>query len=113
MNVELINDKEPRGLGMGGNSVGDMPRKVFFRPAWSNGRRHDFPRRHVEVGDQALRPVTEIFILGALNQTWLHWQGGGGPLQRLDPGLLIRTNDMSSVLGHGWRMLIHCTHGRH
>src|SRR5947209_14600319 len=67
MNVELINDKEPRGLWIGVKSLGDMPRKVFFRPAWADGGRHNFPRGDVEVGDQTLRPVAKIFILGTLD----------------------------------------------
>ena len=83
MNVELINDKEPRGLRIGGDGVGHMRRKVFFCSAWSDGRRHDFSGRHVEVGDQALRPMAEIGILGALDEAWLHGQGGGSTLQRL------------------------------
>jgi len=113
MRVELIDDKEPRGLWIGGDGAGNMRRKVFFRSAGRDGRRHDCPRRHVEVGKQALRPMAEVFILRALDQIWLHRQGGCGPLQRLYPGLLIRTNDMAPILGHGWRLLIRCTHGRH
>ena len=85
MDVELIHNKEPGGLRIGGNGLGDMPRKVFFCSAGPDGGRHDFPSRHVEVGDQALRPVADVFILRALDQTWLHRQGGSGPLQRLDP----------------------------
>lgn len=113
MRVELIDDKKPRSLRIGGNGAGNMRRKVFFRSARPDSRRHDFPRRHVEVGDQALRPMAEVFILRALDQTWLHRQGGCGTLQRLYPGLLIRTDDMASVLRHGWRLLIRFTHGSH
>ena len=90
-----------------------MRRKVFFRSAGPDGRRHDLPRRHVEVGDQALRPMAEVFILRALGQTWLHRQGGCGTFQGLSPGFLIRTDDMSPILGHGWCLLIHFTHCSH
>ena len=72
MNVELINNKEPRGLRIDGDGVGNMRRKVFFRSAGSDGRRHNFPSRHVEVGDQALRPMAEVGLLGALDEAWLH-----------------------------------------
>src|SRR6266436_9703083 len=111
MRVELIDDEEPRRCRIGGDGLGDMARKVFFSSAWSDGRRHDFPRRHVEIGDQTLRPVTQIFILGALDEAWLHRQGGSSPLQRLYPGLLICTDDMPPALGDHWRALIHSTHG--
>src|SRR6266699_2445331 len=103
MNIELIDDKEPRGRRIEGDGVGNMRRKVFFRSAGPDGRRHDFSGRHVEVGDQALRPMAEVFILGALDEAGSQGQGGRGPLQRLYPGLLSRTDAMASVLGHGWR----------
>ena len=109
MNVELIEDEEPRGLRIGGNGAGNMPRKVFFRSAGSNGWCHEFPRRHVDIGDQALRPMAEVFILGALDEAWLHRQGWGGPLQGLYPGLLIGTDDVLPLLGDRWRVLVHRT----
>jgi hypothetical protein len=90
-----------------------MHRKVFLSSARSDGRRYDFPRRHVEVRAQALRPMAEVFILGTLTAAGLHGQGGGGTLQRLYAGLFIRTDDVASFLGHGWRLLIRVTHGRH
>ena len=113
MHVELIDDEEPRGLRIGGDGVGHMPRKVFFRSAWPDSRRHRFPRGDVEVGDQALRTVAEIFILGALDQAGVHRQRGGGSRQRLYPGLLICTDDMPPLLGDGWRVLVHFTHRRY
>lgn len=113
MNVQLINNKEPRGLWIGGNRLGNMRRTIFFRSAGRDGRCHHCPRRHVEVGDQALRPMAEVCICRALDQTWLHRQGRGSPLQRLYPGLLIRTDDMATILGYRWRLLRCCTHGSH
>src|SRR2546428_773483 len=113
MRVELINDKEPRGFWISGNRLGDMPRKVFFRPTWSDSGRHDFPRCDVEVGDQTLRPVAKIFILGTLDHAWAHGQGRGSTLQRLYPGLLIRTDDTPPVLGDGWCVLVNLTHHSH
>src|ERR1700750_2034941 len=101
MNIELIDDEEPRGCRIGGDSVGDMPRKVFFRSAWSDRRRHHSPRRDIEVGNQTLRSVAEIFILGALGQARLHRQGRSSTLQRLYPGLLIGADDMPPLLGDG------------
>ena len=111
MRVELIDDKEPRGLWSGGKGAGDRRRKVFFRSAGPAGRRHAFPRRPVEGGDPALRPMAEICLRRALDQTWLHRQGGGGTRQRLAPGLLLRPDAMASGLGHGGRLLIRCTLG--
>src|SRR5262249_25505213 len=67
----------------------------------------------VEVGDQTLRPVARIFILRTLDHAWLHGQGGSRPLQRLDPGFLIRTDDMPPLLSDGWCVLRDLTHRRH
>src|SRR5262245_2536740 len=113
MNIELIDDEEPRGDWIGGHRLGDMPRKVFFGSAWSDRRRHHSPSRYVEVGNQTLRPVAEIFILGALDQAWLQRQGGSSALQRLYPGLLICPDNMPPLLGDGWRVLVRLTHRRH
>jgi hypothetical protein len=113
MRVELIDKKEPRDLRIGGDGAGKMRRTVCFRSAGPDGRRHHFPSHHVEVGDPALRPMTEVFLRRALDQTWLHRQGGGGTLPRLYPGLLIRTDDRASGLGHGWRLLRRGTHSSH
>src|SRR6185436_11206415 len=107
MRVELIHDKEPWGLRISRNSLGDMRCKVFLGSAWSYGGRHHFPRRHVEVGDQTLRPMAEVFILGTLDEAGLPRQRWGGSLQRLYPGLLIGTDDMLPLLGDHWRVLVH------
>ena len=113
MGVELINDKEPWGLRIRSNSLGDMRGKVFFSSPGSYGGRHHFPRRHVEVGDQTLRPMAEVCLRGALDEAWWPRQGGGGPLQRLYPRLLIGTDDMLPLLGDRWRVLVHRTYCRH
>ena len=43
MRVELIHDKEPRGLRISRHSLGDMRCKVFLGSAWSYGGRHPSP----------------------------------------------------------------------
>ena len=53
--------------------------------------------------------MAEVFILGALDEAWLHRQGWGGPLQCLYPGLLIGTDDVLPLLGDRWRVLVHRT----
>ena len=87
MRVELINDTEPRGLRIRSNSLGDRRCKVFLGSPWSASGRHHFPRRHVEVGDQTLRPrcAGGLCIRGALDEAWWHRPGWGGPLQGLSP----------------------------
>ena len=113
MRVALIEDEEPRRGRIGGDGLRDMARKVFFRAAWSDGRRHDCPRRHVDIGDQTRRPVPQIFLRGALDEAWLPRQGGRRPLQRLYPGLLICPADMPPARGDLRRVLGHRIHGSH
>src|SRR5262245_11838128 len=60
MNIQLINDKEPRGLWISGKSAGDMPRKVFFSSTWSYGGRHDFPRCDVGSCTSPLRIILSV-----------------------------------------------------
>ena len=76
MDVELIHDKNPRGLGIGGNRLGKCAAKSSSVLCRTNGRRDDFSCRHVEIGDQALCPMPDVFILGALDQAGLQGQGG-------------------------------------
>src|SRR5262249_363505 len=92
---------------------GDRRCKVFLGSTWSDSGRHHFPRRHVEVGDQTLRPMAEIFILGALDEAWLHRQGWFDPLQGLYPGLLIGTVDVLPLPGCRWRGLVDRTDCSH
>jgi hypothetical protein len=57
--------------------------------------------------------MAEVFILGALDEAWLHRQGWGGPLQGLYPGLLIGTDDVLPLLGDRWRVLVDRTDCSH
>src|SRR6266699_3489434 len=43
MRVELIHDKEPRGLWISSNRLGDMRGKVFFGSPWSDSGRTTSP----------------------------------------------------------------------
>ena len=70
-------------------------------------------RGHGEIGDQALRSMPDVFILGALDHAWLQRQGRSSTLQGLDARLLIGAHDMPPLLGEGWRLLIDLTHCRH
>ncbi len=113
MGVELIHDKDPWCLWIGSNGLRNMRGKIFFGSCRPNGGRHDFPCRHVEMGDQALRPMTNVFLLGALDQATLHGQRGRGALQGLDPRLLICADDVAPLLSEGLCLLVHLTHCRH
>ena len=113
MRVALIDDKEPRSLRIGGDGVSHRRHKVFFRSAWPDGGRHHFPSHHGEVRDQALRPVAQVCLRRAFDQTGLPRQGGSGTLERVYPGLFIRPDDMAPILSHGGCLLRDFAHGRH
>jgi len=112
MAVELIHDKDPRGLGVGGNRLRHRRRTIFFSACRTNGGRHDCSSHHVAMRDQALRPMPNVCILGALDHAWRHGQGGRGALQGLDPRLLICADDVAPLVGEGWRLLIDLTYRR-
>jgi hypothetical protein len=90
-----------------------MGGKVLFSACGPNRGGNDFPGRHMKIGDQALRPMPNICILGALDQTWRHRQGGGSALQRLAPRLLIRAHDGCALLRSCLGLLVHLTHRGH
>ena len=113
MGVELIHDKDPWCLWIGSHGLRNRRGKIFFGSCRPHGGRHDFPCRHVEIGDQALRPMTKVCILGALDQATLQGQRGRGALQGLDPRLLIGADDVAPWLSEGLCLLGHLTHCRH
>jgi len=65
MSVELIDDEDPPGSGIGGNGLGDMGKEVGLGPGGRDGGSEDLACCHLEVADQALRPVPLVLELPA------------------------------------------------
>src|SRR5436853_5291245 len=61
MGIELISDKDPAGLRIRLDSLGDMRGKVGFGARGSNAGSHKLSGRDIQVGDQALRAMPLVF----------------------------------------------------
>src|SRR5207249_723164 len=61
MRVKLIDDKEPRGLRICGDGVGDMRCKVFFRAAWRCASTR--PDGAVNPPDFTIRPTLRVLMV--------------------------------------------------
>src|SRR5450631_4674966 len=74
MVIELIRDKNPPCFWIGLDGLLDVCGKIFLRASWSNRWSNDLTCGDLEIGDQALRAMPDIFELFTLNMPWHHWQ---------------------------------------
>jgi hypothetical protein len=64
--VELVEDEDPTGVGIGVDGASDVRGEVLFRSSRPYGRKNRLAGRDLEVGDEAERTVTAILELDAL-----------------------------------------------
>src|SRR5258706_2268225 len=104
MDVELIGDEYPDVIRRGRDRLLEMRDKVFFRSSGSNTGSNLFAGRDLEVRDQALRAVADVFVFLALKAAWLtgdarsHRLSRRRAFERLDAGFFIRTDQMNALL---------------
>jgi hypothetical protein len=72
----LISDKDPAGIRIGLESLGDVSGKVGFSARGSNAGSDDLSRGHIQIGDQTLGAVSVVFKFLSLDVTGLHGQRG-------------------------------------
>ena len=70
--IELIGDKEPGGLWIGLDGLGDVSGEVRFGARGSDAWGNDLTRGHVEIGDQTLRAMAAVFEFHAFYLAWSH-----------------------------------------
>lgn len=66
MRVELIEDENPGRVGICVDGPSDVLAKVLLRSSRPDGRQNRLACRHIEVGDEAERTVTEVLELDTL-----------------------------------------------
>ncbi len=77
MGIELIGDKEPAGLWVGLDGLGDMGSEIGFGARGSDTGSNDLASRHLQIGDEALRAMTSVFefltfdVTGQQRQRWV------------------------------------------
>ncbi len=94
MSVELISDKDPRGLRVGLDGLGDVGGEVGFGARRSKAGRDDLSGRYIQISDQRLGAMALVLEFLACDMTGLHRQRGMETLQSLDAGHLICTGHM-------------------
>lgn len=100
MDVELIGNEDPTVGRRRRHRLREMRHKVFFRPRGSNAWGDLFTGGDLEVGDQALRAVANVFVFLALasacltGHARLHRFGRRGAFERLHASLFIRTDQV-------------------
>src|SRR5258708_5532755 len=110
MSIELISDKDPTGVRIGLDRLGDVSDEVGFRARGSNAGSDDLSSGHIQIGDQTQRAMPFIFKFLSLNVTGLHGQGGVETFEGLDAGHLIGACHMRPCRGECRSGLIHLTH---
>lgn len=98
MGIELVHDKYPVSKSIRLDRRPDMRDKILLGPSVADRGVDHLPRHHVKVGDQGLGPVSNIFKLLGLRFARFHRPGGMEPLQRLDAGFLISTDQVHPLL---------------
>ena len=109
MGVELISDKDPGGVRIGLDGLGDVSGKVGFGARGSNAGSDDLSSGHIQIGDQTLCAVSVVFKFLSLDVTRLHGQRRVETFEGLDAGHLIGTGHMRTRSGERRSGLIHLT----
>ena len=109
MSIELISDKDPTGVRIGLDRLGDVSGKVGFGARGSNAGSDDLSRGHIQIGDQTLGAVSVVFKFFSLDVTGLHGQRVMEAFKCLNAGHLIGTCHMCACRGQSRPGLIHLT----
>ena len=117
MGIELICDEDPWVVWRRVHCLRDVRNEVRFSASLTNAGSDLFSRRNFEVGNQALRTVTNVFVFLAFDlaclarDAWLHRFCRRRAFKRLDAGLLIRAHKMNALRVQCRSLLIKIAHG--
>jgi hypothetical protein len=89
MGIELIGDKDPAGLRIRLDGLGDVSGEVGFRARGSNAGSHKLSGGHVKIGDQTQRAMATICKFFSLDVTRLDGERGMERFECLKAGHLI------------------------
>ena len=111
--VELVHDERPLPFGVGLHGGADVAGKILLGARVAHRRAYDLARRHLEVGDQRLRPVAGILELLGLRLAGFHRAGGVEPLQCLDAGLLVGADQVDPLFVEFPGLVVQFAHRPH
>jgi len=98
VDIELINHKDPSSIWIHIDCALDMLSKICFCAGSSDGRRNAFARSYFQIGNQSLGAMSDVFMFIECDLTGFHGFGWMFSLKCLNAGLLIRTDQMCSLL---------------
>src|SRR5229473_4355458 len=99
MDVEIVADDVPSGIGGGGaEQAAEKSCEILLGPPRAD-HPLDLAGGDVEGGDQGLRAVAAILELAPLNLAWRHRQPRRDALQRLNAGHLVDGNRAMGLIG--------------
>ena len=102
MGVELSGDEDPSIVRGGRDCPRNMGNEVLFRARRTNAGSELFSGRHLEVGSQALRAVTNVFVFLPFGLARLAGDAGGhrfcgrGTCKGLTPSLFVCAHEMNT-----------------
>lgn len=111
--IELIDDEDPFRLGIGGHGGPDMLDAIVLGAGISDRGIDDPVRGHLEVGDQCLRAVADVFELLGFRLAGCHRPGGVEAFQRLDAGFLVGADQMHTPRMEFSGLMIESAHRPH
>lgn len=95
--VELIADKDPLSLRVKADGLFDVFNEVHFSTGVADGRSKNLSGRYLKVGDECLRPMSNILKFPSLLKTGFSRLGRMESFESLDTGHLIGTHHMASL----------------
>lgn len=97
VSVQVVNDEDPRGIGIRLNHAVKIFQEVLFRTRLADQRRDDLAGANVHSRDQSRGSMAPVLELAALHLPRCGGLGGGNPLQGLDARLFVN-RDRARVL---------------
>lgn len=114
--IELVGDENPFRWGIGLDGLGNVVDEIHFGARVANGRSHLLARGDFVIGDQALRPVADVFVFVPRTASRLSGHSGlrgfgrRGAFQRLNASLFIGTDQVDALGVQLRRGLVHVAH---
>jgi len=111
---QVVGHEDPTGLGIRRNRLLDVGREVGFGPRLLHGRGNDFAGRDLEIADECLRPVPNVFGLAFFDLSGAWGLRRGGRFERLNAGHLVNACRMDALVFQPFRCgSIRRTHRTH
>ena len=97
MGVELIANEDPLSFRVKADGLLDVFNEIDFGTGVADGGNENLSRRYLEIGDECLRPMSNIFKFPSFFKSRFSGLGWMKSFESLDAGHLVCTHDMASL----------------